>query len=67
MPDALRRAQQIRGNRQHTGSGPDVEDAAAVQIDRLQRREAQAGRDVMAGAETHRREDDNRDGWRAEG
>ena len=60
MRDDRRGAEPAGGDRQHARAGADVDDRAAARVEPLQRREAQPRRRVMAGAEAHRRLDDDR-------
>ena len=57
----LRRSELDRGNCEHPGAGADVDDALSRDTDLLQQFQAQPRRRVMAGAETHRRFDDDDD------
>lgn len=52
-------AQEARRDREYPGTGPHIHDRTTVQIEMLKGIEAEAGRRVMPGAETHRRSNHN--------
>ena len=57
-----RGAKPPRRDRQHAGAGPDIQDRCALEIERLQRGQAETGRRVMSCAETHRGLDEDHQG-----